>query len=146
VFWVQVRILPGTIRGDAAGAIGGRHWDEVKEPYAERVLALIERYAPGLSGKILGRAALSPLDLERENPNLIGGDSLSGSHHLDQNFLLRPVFGWSRYKTSLLGRRVYLARCRRRCRLGLYARQDAGWRVCLGCRTGGMTVVPLRLP
>jgi hypothetical protein len=32
VFWVQVRILPGTIRGDATGAIGGRHWDEVKEP------------------------------------------------------------------------------------------------------------------
>ena len=47
---------------------------------------------------------------------------------------------------SLLGRRVYLARCRRRCRRGLYARQDAGWRVCPGCRTGGMTVVPLGLP
>jgi phytoene dehydrogenase-like protein len=103
VFWVQVRVLPGTVRGDAAGAIDGRHWDEVKEPYAERVLALIERYAPGLSGKILGRAVLSPLDLERENPNLIGGDSLSGSHHLDQNFLFRPVFGWSHYKTPVRG-------------------------------------------
>ena len=128
VFWVQVRVLPGTIRGDAAGAIDGRHWDEVKEPYTERALALIERYAPGLSGKILGRAVLSPLDLERENPNLIGGDSLSGSHHIDQNFLFRPVFGRSHYKTpvrGLLGRRVYLAGCRRRCRLGLYARQDA---------------------
>ena len=81
VLWVQVRVLPGSIRGDAAGAIEATHWDEVKEAYTERALALIERYAPGLSGKILGRAVLSPLDLERENPNLIGGDSLSGSHH-----------------------------------------------------------------
>ena len=44
---------------------------------------------------------LSPLDLERDNPNLVGGDSLSGSHHLDQNFLFRPVAGWSRYRTPV---------------------------------------------
>jgi phytoene dehydrogenase-like protein len=72
-----------------------------REQYAERAIALIERYAPGLSAKILGRAVFSPLDLERENPNLIGGDSLSGSHHLNQYFLFRPVFGWSRYKTPV---------------------------------------------
>jgi phytoene dehydrogenase-like protein len=101
VLWVQVRVLPGTIRGDAAGEITAMHWDEAKELYAARVLALIERYAPGLSGKVLGKAVFSPLDIERENPNLIGGDSLAGSHHLDQNFLFRPVFGWSRYKTPV---------------------------------------------
>ena len=67
------------------------------------MLDLIERYAPGLAGKILGKAVFSPLDLERENPNLIGGDSLSGSHHLDQNFIFRPVFGWSRYTTPVNG-------------------------------------------
>ncbi len=101
VLWVQVRVLPATIRGDAAGEITAAHWDDAKDAYAARVLAIIERYAPGLSGKILGRAVFSPLDLERENPNLIGGDSLSGSHHLDQNFIFRPVFGWSRYKTPV---------------------------------------------
>ena len=101
VLWVQVRVLPADIRGDAAGTISATHWDEAKEPYAARVLDLIERYAPGLAGKILGKAVFSPLDLERENPNLIGGDSLSGSHHLDQNFVFRPVFGWSRYKTPV---------------------------------------------
>ncbi len=101
VLWVQVRVLPATIRGDAAGAIAATHWDEGKAPYAARVLELLERYAPGLSGKILGQAVFSPLDIERENPNLIGGDSLSGSHHLDQNFIFRPVFGWSRYKTPV---------------------------------------------
>ena len=101
VLWVQVRVLPAAIRGDAAGEITASHWDEAKEPYAARVLQLIERYAPCLSSKILGMAVFSPLDLERENPNLIGGDSLSGSHHLDQNFIFRPVFGWSRYKTPV---------------------------------------------
>jgi phytoene dehydrogenase-like protein len=101
VLWVQVRALPATIRGDAARTIAATHWDEVKEPYADRAIELIERYAPGLSATILGRAVFSPLDLERENPNLIGGDSISGSHHVDQNFLMRPVFGWSRYKTPV---------------------------------------------
>jgi len=98
--------LPAIIRGDAAGTITATHWDAAKEAYAARVIELIERYAPRLSDKILGRAVLSPLDLERENPNLIGGDSLSGSHHLDQNFVFRPAFGWSRYKTPV--RNLYL--------------------------------------
>jgi phytoene dehydrogenase-like protein len=101
VLWVQVRVLPADISGDAAGEIAAFHWDDAKDAYAERVLDILERYAPGLRGKILGRAVFSPLDLERENPNLIGGDNLSGSHHLDQNFLFRPVAGYSRYKTPV---------------------------------------------
>jgi len=103
VLWVQVRVLPSVIRGDAAGRIAGTDWDVVKDAYADRVLDLIERYAPGLRSRILARTVLSPLDLERDNPNLVGGDSLSGSHHLDQNFVFRPAFGWSRYKTPVAG-------------------------------------------
>ncbi|MBX9459162.1 MAG: NAD(P)/FAD-dependent oxidoreductase [Rhizobium sp.] len=101
VLWVQVRVLPATIRGDALGAIEGRDWDTVKDAYADRVLDILEHYAPGLRARILGRSVFSPLDLERENPNLIGGDNLSGSHHLDQNFLFRPVPGYSRYRTPV---------------------------------------------
>jgi phytoene dehydrogenase-like protein len=101
VLWVQVRVLPSVIAGDAAGVIAGRDWHAVKDPYADRIDTLIERYAPGFKGRVLGRAVLSPRDLEADNPNLVGGDSLSGSHHLDQNFLFRPVFGWSRYKTPI---------------------------------------------
>lgn len=101
VLWVQVRVLPAEILGDAKGEIAARSWDEAKEAYADRVLDILETYAPGLRTRILGRAVFSPLDLERENPNLIGGDSLSGSHHLDQNFFLRPVAGYSRYRTPV---------------------------------------------
>jgi phytoene dehydrogenase-like protein len=101
VLWVQVRVLPAEIRADAAGEITATNWDEAKEPYAERVLDLLEVYAPDLRKHILARSIFSPLDLQRENPNLIGGDNLSGSHHLDQNFFFRPVAGWSRYRTPV---------------------------------------------
>jgi phytoene dehydrogenase-like protein len=101
VLWVQVRVLPAEIRGDSSGVIGTRNWDEAKEAYADRVLDILESHAPGVRDRVLARSVFSPLDLERENPNLIGGDSLSGSHHLDQNFFLRPVAGWSRYRTPV---------------------------------------------
>ncbi|HZG27997.1 MAG TPA: NAD(P)/FAD-dependent oxidoreductase [Ensifer sp.] len=103
VLWVQVRVLPAEIKGDAAGEISATDWPTAKEAYADRVLSIIESYAPGFRSKIRGRAVWSPLDLETENPNLIGGDSLSGSHHLDQNFLFRPVAGYSRYKSPVDG-------------------------------------------
>jgi len=101
VLWVQVRVLPSRIRGDATGTIAGTDWDSAKDAYADRVIGIIERYAPGFSATILDRAVLSPADLERENPNLVDGDSIGGSHHLDQNFLFRPAFGWSRYRTPI---------------------------------------------
>lgn len=101
ILWVQVRVVPGEIRGDARGEIAGRDWDAAKEAYAERVLGKIEVYAPGLRERILGRSVLSPSDLERENPNLVGGDNVSGSHHLMQNFLFRPFLGWSKYRTPI---------------------------------------------
>ncbi|TPL05079.1 MULTISPECIES: NAD(P)/FAD-dependent oxidoreductase [unclassified Mesorhizobium] len=101
VLWVQVRMLPAEILGDAAGKIAPAHWDAVKDAYAERVLDIIESYAPGLRKKILGRAVFSPLDLERENPNLVGGDQICGSHHLAQNFLFRPARGFARWSTPV---------------------------------------------
>ena len=74
---------------------------EAKEAYADRVVDIIERYAPGTREKILARHVESPVDLERRNPNLVGGDQLAGSHHLSQNFLFRPMRGWARYATPV---------------------------------------------
>ena len=64
-------------------------------------IALIEAHAPGLGKKILGRAVFSPVDLERENPNLVGGDQICGSHHLSQNFIFRPARGYARWNTPI---------------------------------------------
>lgn len=101
ILWVQVRVLPKHVAGDAAGRIAQTSWAEMKDTYAERVIDIIEAYAPGLRARILGRAVFSPDDLETENPCLVGGDNLSGSHQLDQNFLFRPVAGHSRYAMPL---------------------------------------------
>jgi len=95
VLWLQVRMAPGTIKGDAAGTISATDWDAAAEPFAERALDLLERYAPGTRAKILGRHIVTPAMLEADNPNLVGGDQICGSHHLTQHFLFRPVRGFA---------------------------------------------------
>jgi phytoene dehydrogenase-like protein len=101
VLWVQVRALPAEIRGDAALEIEARDWEEAREPYADRVLAKLERYAPGIRELVLDRAVLTPPDLERHNANLAGGDSIAGSMHLRQNFLFRPAPALRDYETGI---------------------------------------------
>ncbi len=101
VLWVQVRVLPADVKGDAAGEIEPAHWDAIKERYADRAIALIEGHAPGLGKSILARTVFSPIDLERENPNLVGGDQVCGSHHLSQNFIFRPARGYARGNTPI---------------------------------------------
>ena len=99
--WIQVRTVPAIIRGDAAGVIEARDWDQAGISFADRVMTKLERYAPGISGQVIDRRIYTPSDLERNNPNLVGGDSTGGSHHLRQNFLLRPFPGWSTYHTPI---------------------------------------------
>ena len=55
---------------------------------------------------LLDRHVTSPLDLERDNPNWVGGDCGSGSNHLDQNYFLRPFRGWTRYQMPV--KRLYM--------------------------------------
>ncbi|MCY0147436.1 NAD(P)/FAD-dependent oxidoreductase [Hoeflea sp. G2-23] len=101
--WVQVRMVPGEIKADAGGEITSTDWAEVKEIYADRAIAIIERHAPGLAQKIIHRTVVSPLDLQADNPNLVGGDQIAGSHHLSQNFLFRPALGHATGKTPIDG-------------------------------------------
>lgn len=93
VLWVQVRMVPGTIRGDAAGTITATDWAQAAEPIADRALNILESYAPGTKAKILARRIVTPAELESDNPNLVGGDQVCGSHHLSQHFLFRPACG-----------------------------------------------------
>lgn len=60
----------------------------------ERIEAQIERFAPGFRDVVLARSVMSPADLERHNPNYIGGDISGGVQDLRQVFArptLRPV-------------------------------------------------------
>jgi phytoene dehydrogenase-like protein len=104
VLWVMVRAVPAVIRGDAAGKIKGPAWTaEVKDAFADRVLGLLEGYAPGLRDKVLARAVHSPADLEALNPNLVGGDLNAGSMHLSQFYGHRPFPGYAGYEMPIPG-------------------------------------------
>lgn len=93
VLWLQVRMVPAEIAGDAAGKIATADWNEAKEAMAERALDILDGHAPGIRGRIRARAVVGPLDLQADNPNLVGGDQVCGSHHLAQHFLFRPARG-----------------------------------------------------
>jgi phytoene dehydrogenase-like protein len=109
--WVQVRMVPADIKGDSAGQIIDKTWEDAKEPMAERVFDLIEEQAPGFRQTILAQTLVSPLDLETGNPNLVGGDQICGSHHLTQNFIFRPVRGFADGHTPLDGLHMIGAAC-----------------------------------
>ena len=68
-----------------------------------RIETQIERFAPGFRDTILARFVAAPDDLERGNPNLVGGDIGGGALDLGQLFT-RPT--WRGYRTSAPG--VYL--------------------------------------
>jgi phytoene dehydrogenase-like protein len=65
----------------------------------------IERFAPGFGATILARHAMRPVDLERYNPNYVGGDINGGRQDLGQLFT-RPVARLVPYATPACG--VYI--------------------------------------
>lgn len=95
VLWMQVRMTPGAIVGDSADQITARSWKDTGEPMADRAINILDRYAPGVRDKIIARRVVTPEELEADNPNLVGGDQLCGSHHIAQHFLFRPMRGRS---------------------------------------------------
>ena len=77
-------------------------WDNVKDEFADACIAEVARYAPNVPDSIVHRQVLSPLDLERTF-GLTGGNIFQGAMSLHQLFNLRPVPGWSDYRTPLSG-------------------------------------------
>lgn len=59
----------------------------------------IERYAPGFKDLILKRHSFNTVDLERYNPNYIGGDINGGVMDVGQLYS-RPVLGGSPYRSA----------------------------------------------
>jgi phytoene dehydrogenase-like protein len=95
-------------RFDASRSPPGRHtgWAYAHVPHAsdrdmtDAIERQVERFAPGFRDLILRRSTMSPADLERHNPNLVGGDIAGGASDLRQ-LLLRPTF--HHYRTSARG-------------------------------------------
>ncbi|MEY2536240.1 MAG: hypothetical protein QOF29_4150 [bacterium] len=80
----------------------GVDWPAEAERHAERIEAEVERHAPGFRERILARHVMAPGDLERRNPNLVGGDVGGGSYRLRQ-VIFRPLPSPSPYRTPLAG-------------------------------------------
>ncbi|KAK3224114.1 hypothetical protein Dsin_011139 [Dipteronia sinensis] len=79
-------------------------WEDPKyrESYARKCFNLIDEYSPGFSSSVIGYDMLTPPDLEREF-GLTGGNIFHGAMGLDSLFLMRPVKGWSNYRTPVRG-------------------------------------------
>jgi phytoene dehydrogenase-like protein len=102
---------PGVV--DPSRAPAGKHtaWAYCHVPpgstvdMTDRIEAQIERFAPGFRDLILARSVRTAAEIERHNPNCVGGDVNGGAGTLRQT-LFRPVARWNPYRTPLRG--VYL--------------------------------------
>ena len=83
----------------------GATWDALRDDVADLMIETVDRVAPNFKRSVLGRRALTPLDLEREF-GLTGGDIFHGALALDQLFSARPVLGHADYRMPI--RRLYL--------------------------------------
>lgn len=80
----------------------GRSWDDAKDEVADLMIATVDAYAPGFAKSVVGRQALSPLDLERKL-GLVGGDIFHGQLTLNQLFSARPMLGYADYRGPVDG-------------------------------------------
>ncbi|HLF29011.1 MAG TPA: NAD(P)/FAD-dependent oxidoreductase [Anaerolineae bacterium] len=98
---------------DATRAPEGKHtvWAYCHAPngstfdLSERIEAQIERFAPGFRDRILARSVRNALDMERYNPNYVGGDINGGVQDLRQLFT-RPAARINPYTTP--AKSIYL--------------------------------------
>jgi phytoene dehydrogenase-like protein len=85
-----------------------RSWStsEIEEQVG-RMEAVIEEQAPGFGRLVAGRNVFSPVDMEREDPSLVGGALGGGTAAAYQQLFLRPVPGLGRADTPV--DRLFLA-------------------------------------
>ena len=95
--------VPQQVKGDAAGDLTGS-WSEAETAaFADRMENEIERWAPGFRSLVRRRHVATPVSLEADNPNLIGGATNGGTAQLHQQLIFRPVPGLGRPETPIKG-------------------------------------------
>jgi phytoene dehydrogenase-like protein len=77
-------------------------WDDAREAMVNLLLSTIEAYAPNIRPLVRHWQVVTPLDLER-TVGLTGGNVDQGDMTPDQMFSLRPIPGWSSYRTPVPG-------------------------------------------
>ena len=100
--WAYTHV-PQHVRGDAGGKLTGR-WDSSEaDEFADRLEAVVERYAPGFRGAIAARHVTTPADLEAADANLVGGAVGGGTSAIYQQLVFRPTPGLGRAETPIRG-------------------------------------------
>jgi phytoene dehydrogenase-like protein len=89
-----VQYLPHTLNNTS--------WDRERENVGDKVVAIIERYAPGFAASIIARRVYTPLDLE-QTFGITEGNIFHGDINMGQLFFMRPLPGWSQYRTPVNG-------------------------------------------
>ncbi len=77
-------------------------WADRRESLGERVLDLLQPHVHNVRSALLRMDIETPADLEARF-GLTGGHIFHGEMTLDQQFVLRPVPGWGRYRTPIPG-------------------------------------------
>ncbi len=86
----------------APNPLEGVEWDDFKPQAAETVIETLEEYAPNLRSLLLHAQVVTPKDIE-STLGLTGGNIFQGDITPDQILSLRPVPGWSNFRTPLEG-------------------------------------------
>jgi phytoene dehydrogenase-like protein len=87
--------LPYRLNGDPA------NWDAARDEHGKGMLRLWQEHAPNLADAVIDSFTRSPLDVERELPNMREGDLLVGAFTNDQVGFHRPFRGAGAYRTHI---------------------------------------------
>ena len=77
-------------------------WEASRGDFQERLLTLLESYAPGLKDSVVAAQLLTPADIE-QRLGTTGGHWHHGELAVDQMLMLRPLYGAAQYDTPIGG-------------------------------------------
>ena len=92
--------MPTATRRATSRSRALRDSPEHRDAFGDAVINTLSEYIPNLKDIILHRHVLTPWDLE-EIYGLTEGNIFHGELSLEQLAFLRPMAGWSRYKTPV---------------------------------------------
>jgi phytoene dehydrogenase-like protein len=80
----------------------GEDWDSIAEREADKLLAEVDRFAPGTSASVLDRYIQTPLGIERLH-GMHRGNVMHLEMTIDQMFCFRPTHEMAGYRTPIAG-------------------------------------------
>lgn len=97
-FW---QIAPGNLAPEE----GGRdRWDKIRNEFCQRIVDRLKHYAKNLTPQnIVNQFGVTPIDIERHLPNMVGGDLQCGELSEGQILDQRPFPECAQYRTPIKG-------------------------------------------